>query len=104
MAERSDGRVLIAREWDRAAREVERAPFRIEDDFDLMRRFDVRGVLEWMRGGDHFNTAIVLHFPNESIEQLRIRQWLIALDIDDVFVAAILRDLCDPICSAAMSC
>ena len=37
-----------------------------------------------MRGGDHLELAVALQFAHQTIDQLRIDQRLVALDVDDV--------------------
>ena len=56
----------------------------IEHDFDLVRRFGVADIIEWMGGRDHFEISVTLEFAHEAIDQLWIHQRLVTLNINNV--------------------
>ena len=56
----------------------------VQHDLDLMRRFRFARIGEWMRGGDHFQFAVPLQLAHEAIDQFRIDQRLVALNVNDV--------------------
>ena len=57
-----------------------------------------------MHRGDHLDFRVALHLPRELIDQLRIDQRLVALDVDDVRDAAqFRRDFRDPIGPAGVT-
>ncbi len=67
-----------------AARKIERVAVRIDDHLHLMRRLDIAALEKRMRRGNHFHGPIAAQFADETIDQLRISQRLIALDVENV--------------------
>ncbi len=69
-----------------------------------MRRLRVGRIVERMRGGDHLDLRIALQFAHEPIDQLRIDQRLVALDVDDVseLLRSFARDFRDAVGAAGM--
>ena len=41
-------------------------------------------IAEWMRGSDHFQFAVALQSAHEAVDQLRVGQRLVALDVNNV--------------------
>ena len=62
----------IARVWDGGAREIERAPRKIDNNFHLMRRGRFRRIVEWMRHSDDVDPGIARQFFDEFVDQPRI--------------------------------
>src|ERR1700704_1903567 len=49
-----------------------------------MRRFRFARIRKWMRSGNHLERLVALQFTDETIDQLRIDQRLVTLDVNDV--------------------
>ena len=89
---------------DHASREVESAIIPIQDNFDLVGRFCFGWIGERMRSSDDVDVAIRAEFFDKLIDQARIDQWFIALNVNDE--CEVFRVACNfghPIGPAAMA-
>ena len=68
---------------DNASREVESAIIPIQDDFVLVGRFCFGRLGERMRGSNDVDAAIRAEFFDKLINQARIDQWFIALNVNN---------------------
>src|SRR5437868_1503224 len=71
-------------EWDRSTREIKSAAAKIENDFHLVRRKSVRWLPEWMCSRHDFRFTIRTQFFDKLVDQPRIDQRFVALDINYV--------------------
>src|SRR6266496_3207515 len=69
---------------DRRSREIKSVAAKVENDLHLVGRKSVRGILEWMRSRHDSHFAIRLQFFDSFVDQTRIDQGFIPLDIDYV--------------------
>src|SRR3954467_13431170 len=75
--------LLISEVWNRRAREIESAAISIKHHCNLVGRQDLRLLREWMRRGHDSDLPVFLKRSDETINQARIRQRLVALNLDD---------------------
>src|SRR5207237_8875809 len=68
---------------DETSREVESAIIPIQDHLVLVGRFCFGGIGEWMRSSDDVCAAIRAEFFDKLINQARIDQSFIAVDVND---------------------
>src|SRR6202040_747334 len=83
MAQIFDRCRTIAWKRDGKARKIERVAAKIDNDLHLMWRGSLRRILKWMCGGDDLDLAICAQLPSEPVDQTRIDQRLVALNIHD---------------------
>src|SRR6266487_293050 len=76
-------RGAIAREGDSVARKIERVAAKIDNHLYLMRRRRFRCAFEWMRRGDDTDLATGTQFLDQLVDQSRIHQRFVALNVDD---------------------